>query len=237
MESEKVINQWNNAAKSYSENQRTSPNNITNWQILKELLGDVKNKIVLDAGCGDGCFSNQLKNLGAKVFACDGSKGLLKIAQNDFPEISFKQCNLTQNLPYQDASFDIVVSSLVLMDIDNVDKFFSESARVLKSGGRLIFSITHPCFFPAEWERDQNNERLYKKIKDYWNLSKETLEIWGETTHYHRPITWYSNLLKKYGFLIEQIQESPEDKDVFEQMQPHQKKLPLFICFSCLKRA
>ena len=51
-----VINQWNNVAKVYADVQRTAPNNITNWQILKELLGDISGKKVLDAGCGDGFF-------------------------------------------------------------------------------------------------------------------------------------------------------------------------------------
>lgn len=236
MESKDVINQWDIAAKSYAENQRSAPNNLTNWQIIKDMIGDIKNKTVLDAGCGDGFFSNELSERGAIVTACDGSKELIKIAKSDFKSVKFDVCDLTEELPYNDGEFDLVISSLTLMDIDCLDKFFSESYRVLNSNGKLVFTIVHPCFFQADWEKDENGKKIYKKVSSYWDLNKETLNFWGETTHYHRPLTWYSKLLKKHNFLIEELKENPDDLENFKPIKEHQKRVPLFVCFSCVKK-
>ena len=236
MESEKVINQWNKVAENYSKTQRNSPNNLTNFQALKELLGDVSKKIVLDAGTGDGYFANELKKLGAKVFACDGSSAQIDIAKKEFEGIDFKVCNLTKSLPYESKTFDVVVSSLTLMDIDEIDTFFDEANRILKDDGKLVFSVVHPCFFLGHWDNDENGNKEYKNVKNYWKNSKEILNFWGETTHYHRPITWYSKLIKKHGFLIEEIKENPDDENVFEIIPEHHKRVPLYFCVSCLKR-
>ena len=236
MESEKVIEQWNKVAENYSKTQRNSPNNLTNFEALKELLGDVSGKLVLDAGTGDGYFANELKNLGAKVFACDGSSAQIEIAKNNFSGIDFKICNLTKELPYESNFFDIVVSSLTIMDIDELDEFFSESNRILKSGGRFVFSIVHACFFLGHWDKDENGNKEFKNVRDYWRSSTEVLNFWGETTHYHRPITWYSKLIKKHGFLIEEIKENPDDKNIFEIIPEHHKRVPLYFCVSCVKK-
>ena len=231
-----VINQWDNAAQSYSDNQRNAPNNLTNWQIIKDVIKDFSGKIILDAGCGDGCFSSEMSRLGAVVYACDGSKNLLNIAKSEFQNVDFQVCDLTKKMPYKDNFFDIVVSSLVLMDVEYLDKFFAEAYRVLKKDGHLVFSIVHPCFFQAEWEKDENGVRLYKKVDNYWEKNNEILNFWGETTHFHRPITWYSQKLKENNFLIEEIKENPDDLDKFLPIKPHQKRIPLFMCFSCVKR-
>jgi SAM-dependent methyltransferase len=44
-----------------------------------------------------------------------------------------------ERLPFESASFDVVVSTLVLCTVTDVDQSLSEVARVLKPGGRLLF--------------------------------------------------------------------------------------------------
>ena len=180
-------------------------------------------------------FSNQLKQLGAEVWACDGAESFIEIAKNDFENIDFRVCDLTQKLPYADQSFDFVVSSLVLMDIEKIDTFFVEARRVLKPNGRLVFSIMHPSFFLPDWERDEQGNKIYKKVQKYWGEEKRILNFWGETTHYHRTLSWYSKLLKTAGLAIEEIKENPSDEKTFEGLDERKKRIPLFIAFSCVK--
>ena len=235
MEKDIITQQWNSVAENYSAMQKNAKNDITNKTIIKEIIGDVNGLKVLDAGCGDGSLSSELKSLGADTYAFDGSEKFIEIAKNKYPSVPFKVCDIKKTLPYENSFFDIVVSSLVLMDIDNIEPFLSESHRILKENGRLIFSIVHPSFFQAEWEYGENGEKLVKKIKNYWDCNSEILNIWGETTHFHRPLTWYSKLIKKCGFVIEEISEAPENKEVFDNMKQHQKRIPLFLCFSLKK--
>ena len=222
-------------AKTYASSQCCSQNNLTNYSIINELLGKVKNKNILDAGCGDGYFSHQLKLAGAKVSACDGSKEFVNIAKQTYKEIDFSVSDLTKKLPHKSESFDIIVSSLVVMDIEKIDKFFAEAFRTLKHGGKFVFTIMHPCYFIFDWEKDDNGNKLFRKVDNYNKQTKKTLNFCGETTHYHRTLTWYTSRLKKAGFLIEEFKEFPSNKKAFENMKPHQKRVPLFLGISCVK--
>lgn len=235
MENRRVIKQWNMAAKNYADNQRLHQNNLTNNEIIMEVLGNVSGKIILDAGCGDGYLSSLMRNKGAMVSAFDGAKELIKIAQKDFEGIRFDVLDITKRLPYENQSFDIVVSSLVLMDVQEIEKFFFECHRMLKPNGRLVFSIVHPCFYTADWHTDEKGNRDYKMVENYWHLTKKTNNFWGETTHYHRPLSWYSNALAKAGFVISKMQENPyKPSELKKVVEPHQR-VPLFICFECVK--
>lgn len=48
-------------------------------------------------------------------------------------------------------------------------------------------------------------------------MNEISLNYWGEITHYHRPITWYTKKLKESGFTIEEIKENPDNIDSFYQ--------------------
>lgn len=230
-----VIHQWNNVAKEYAEKQRTAPNNLTNWQIILDVLGNISGKTILDACCGDGFFTNTLSTKCLKVVGFDGSKNLIKIAKHDFRTIDFKVADLREELPYKDNSFDIVCCSLALMDVDEISNFLCEVNRILKPDGKLVFSIIHPCFFKGEWEKDAEGNKLYKKIAEYNEHYTEILNHWGETTHYHRTLSWYSKSIKDAGFCIDEIKENPDNMDKLDYIKPQQRRIPLFICFSCIK--
>ncbi len=235
MKDKKIISQWEEAALEYSREQRYSANNSTDKQIIEESLGDIRGKVILDAGCGDGSFACKLYKQGAKVFACDASKAFIDIAKSEFPNIEYSVADLTEKLPYADSSFDIIVSALTLMDIEDIDNFFIEARRLLKDRGRVVFSIMHPCFFPAPWEKSATGERLYKKVDNYYAIYPTKLHYWGDTMHFHRPISYYSKVISDHGFLIERITENPSDLDILDSVKPHQKRVPLFMCFSLVK--
>jgi len=50
------------------------------------------------------------------------------------------------NLPFEDASFDFATAFMSLMDMPETGRVLAEVFRVLRPGGFLQFSITHPCF-------------------------------------------------------------------------------------------
>lgn len=235
MKDKVIISQWDIAAPKYSREQRYSINNSIDKQIIEESLGDISGKTLLDAGCGDGSFANKLHKKGAKVFACDYSKVFIDIAKREFPNIDYLVADLMGKLPYGDCSFDIIVSALTLMDIENIDCFFIEAHRLLKDYGRLVFSVMHPCFFPAPWEKNKLGEHLYKKVDNYYSNYSVKLNYWGDTTHFHRPISYYSKVISDCGFLIERITENPSNLDILNSNKQHQKRVPLFMCFSLIK--
>ena len=109
---------------------------------ILELMGDAQGKRVLDAGCGGGFYSLWLSERGAKVLGIDVSKEMIRIAKR---KASSKMLDAefmigdVSDLGIEDGTFDLVLSTLVLMDVKELDKAVSELVRVTRDGGILLF--------------------------------------------------------------------------------------------------
>lgn len=113
------------------------------------LLGDVRGRDVLEIGCGAAQGARWLVAAGARVTAFDVSAGQLRqvgvldartgIAVNRLVQAD------AQRLPFADAAFDLAVSAFgALPFVADAAGTVLEVARVLRPGGRLVFSVTHP---------------------------------------------------------------------------------------------
>ncbi len=127
-----------------------------NEACLKEILKVVKNKNVLEVGCGRGFLANELsaKN---NVTACD------IVVSNDlktkYPEVKFKEANI-ENLPFKDGAFDTVITTHTLEHVRDLHKAVAEIKRVAKKQVIIVvprqrpykytFSL-HTQFFPYRW--------------------------------------------------------------------------------------
>jgi malonyl-CoA O-methyltransferase len=58
-----------------------------------------------------------------------------------------------RRLPFADASFDLISSSLMVGDVADLDGWVSEAARVLTPGGHLVYSDFHPSWATNRWQR------------------------------------------------------------------------------------
>lgn len=109
---------------------------------FKEMLGIVKNKRILDIGCGVGSISFYLAQKGAKVTGIDLSANLIEYCKKEAKrrklEIQFKEMN-AQIPDFEDESFDIIVGSRVVHHIPEIEVFFKECMRLLKKGGFIAF--------------------------------------------------------------------------------------------------
>ncbi len=103
------------------------------------LLGDMKNKKVLDVGAGTGRLSLVLSKSGALVTALDVSGKMLQILQNKDKKIETVVGD-AESLPFPDNTFDIVTAAFLVVHLKDPNTFFDEAYRVLKDGGILAFS-------------------------------------------------------------------------------------------------
>ncbi|WP_409452506.1 class I SAM-dependent methyltransferase [Jatrophihabitans sp.] len=112
------------------------------------LLGDVREKTILELGCGAAMCSRWLAAQGAHPVAFDLSAGMLRHAQAGAQatglNVPLVQAD-AQYLPFRDAAFDVAFTSFgAIAFVADSARVMREVARVLKPGGRWIFSTTHP---------------------------------------------------------------------------------------------
>jgi ubiquinone/menaquinone biosynthesis C-methylase UbiE len=102
-------------------------------ELLSQLHGDV-----LEIGAGTGA-NFEYYPVDARVVALEPDPHMLKRAQAKLqPNIDLRQAP-AESLPFGDASFDAVVSTLVLCTVDDVPRSLSEIRRVLRPDGKLVF--------------------------------------------------------------------------------------------------
>lgn len=112
------------------------------------LLGPVAGQRVLELGCGAAAGARWLATEGAAVVGLDLSAGMLRHAraaadQTGVP-VPLVQADALA-LPFRAGSFDIVCTAFGAVPfVDDSDAAMREVARVLRPGGRWVFSVTHP---------------------------------------------------------------------------------------------
>ena len=106
---------------------------------------------VLDVGTGTGVLAVTAARLGAKVTGLDLTPELIEQARENaaiarLPDVAWTQGD-AEDLPYPDASFDVVVSQFGHMFAPRPDVVVAEMRRVLKTGGRVAFATWPPEHF------------------------------------------------------------------------------------------
>lgn len=249
---EKARKDWNRLAGEYQafREEQGTYNELVEVPAMLELIGDVKGKRVLDAGCGYGYYSLLLARSGAMVTGIDISEKMIELAKNNAREASvecqFFVCDLQNLSMLVGNTFDVVVSSIVVGNVDFLEKAFSEVFRVLKQKGIFAFSENHPLL-KGSWEKDGGGKRLHWNIDNYFDRSVRTTE-WRtqdgkiiETSSRHRTVQDYFDALTSSGFLVERLVEpEPTDKtplDNLASMEHHSraKRIPIFILFKARK--
>lgn len=226
-----VIQQWDNAAAAYAEDQEKSEFAESNKAVIEARFKQLNGERVLDLGCGYGWYTDFFTRIGADAVGVDGSEKMIAIAQERYPNLEFTLADIENPLPFDNESFDIVFSNQVLMDIENADFVISECERVLKSGGIFYFGIVHPCFYDCKWLKDENGYCYAKAMERYISDHKMSNEYWGSTAHFHRPLSFYLNAAAKYGFILKEVHEPVSYDGVTKN-----NDLPLFFFAEFIKR-
>ncbi len=132
---------------------------------LLPLLGEIKDKNILDVGAGTGRIAVALQKAGAQVTASDVSDEMLKILKNKNKNISTVVGD-AESLIFPDNTFDLVIATFLIVHLKDPRAFFDEAYRVLKNGGKLVVTNI--------------NQKSAPEVK----TKQGTIKI---TSFYHRP--------------------------------------------------
>lgn len=135
---------------------------------------------ILDAGCGTGRHLGPLLRARSNPVGVDFSRGMLDIARRNYPEVPLALADLQRPLPFENERFDAVLCALIGEHLNELPLALEEMHRVLRAGGRLVFSVYHPEMAAAgkeaNFERSGVEYRLgaYRySMVDYGNLLED----------------------------------------------------------------
>ena len=116
--------------------------------IFDDFLGNenLKDKSLLDAGCGTGLFTKKAIERGAKVTSIDIAPKLVELTKNKNPTAEAIEASLL-NLPFDDNTFDYVISSDVIEHTTNPYEATKELIRVLKPNGKICITVPNRTFW------------------------------------------------------------------------------------------
>jgi len=212
---------------------------ITNKAILERVKKE-KNLKILDAGCGEGYLSRMLAKSDHKVFGIDTCKKLIVAAKRKQVKETKYFVKDFRNTGFPSCFFDIIICHQTIIEIQNPERAFKEFSRILKKNGKLILLFSHPCF---ELNMSQIKKVpfpliYFQKIKvkkDYYLVSG----IKSPSCYFylHLPLSKWSELLEKNGFVIKSIEEPHPPLNALKRNKMWQKKFkkPLFILIEAVK--
>lgn len=195
-----------------------------------ELVGDVSGQRVLDAGCGPGHYVAALRERGAEVVGVDGSAELLDRARarvGDGVELLLHDLNEPLSM-FPEASFDGVVSALVYHHLDERRRFLRELQRVLRPGGWLVLSTSHPV---ADWFSGGGSYFSVERTSVFFDQGGR----W-EVPYWRMPMAVFLDEVLGAGFRLDRLVEPvppPEAREVDERLYRRLTREPAFVVLRC----
>jgi 2-polyprenyl-3-methyl-5-hydroxy-6-metoxy-1,4-benzoquinol methylase len=144
------------------------------WTSFRALLPDLRDKRVLDLGCGFGWHCRYAQEQGARsVIGIDLSEKMLERARSmtQGSVIEYRRCAI-EDIDFAAEQFDIAISSLALHYVQPFDLVCRKVHHCLSPNGLFLFSVEHPIFtaLPAQqWYYGPNGERLHWPLDNYQN--------------------------------------------------------------------
>lgn len=182
--------------------------------MMKLMPGNLNQAEVLDAGCAAGWYTEQFIKLGAQVTAIDLTPEMVEACKRRVGnQATVFACDLSERLPFDNDTFNLIVSSLTLHYIDDWRPTFREFHRILKPGGSLIFSVNHPFMDFTHFDRP--DYFAHELITEVWNK-----KVAGpvEVSYYRRSLQEIMNVTSEQ-FIIDRIVEPQPATEFMDQLE------------------
>lgn len=208
---------------------------------FEAFVGDVADLDVVDLGCGEGTNTRRLARAGARMTGIDLSERLVDHARRseeaDSLSIAYHVGSYSERTPFPDASFDLAISTLALMDGPDLAGAMREAHRLLRPGGSLAFSVLHPCHISPglRWEKDADGrttglvvDRYHDRtpFTEHWRFGgrpppakeEEPIEPFA-VPRFPRTLADWINAIADAGLVIERVEEPMPNQAAIE-VQP-----------------
>jgi len=187
---------YNNWSTQYDTN--INPTRDMEATALRQVLSPLTFDTVLEIGCGTGKNTAWLVTKANRMTCVDFSDKMLAKAKEKIKssDVQFVQADITANWTFGENYYDLVVFSLVLEHIEQLDFIFEEAAKALQSGGYVYIGELHPFKQYAGRKARFETEEGVRVLECY--------------THH---ISDFLLSAKKYGFEFVELNEFFDDDD------------------------
>ena len=221
-------------------------NDLIEIPAFRRMMPDVKDKKILDLGCGYGESDKYYKELGAKsVLGVDISEHMIEIANktNKTNGVEY-EVKAMEDIGQIDDKFDIIMSSLAFHYLKDYTQLVKDIYNLLNDNGYLVFSQEHPfttCTkYTANVKKSHTviDNKYFGLFSDY-NRPGIRTNYWfdADVIKYHRTFTEVINTLVQNGFTIEEIEEPVASEEAVNKKPKYINQLdrPLFLIIKAKK--
>ena len=196
------------------------------WPVTERLLELSPRERALDIACGNGLTSRRLARLGAEVVAFDFAEEMIARAIRRTgrwaDRISYHVLDATTEaalLALGEQRFDVALCHMALVDMAEIAPLTRALARLLRPGGRFVFSVVHPCFnsarvaHVAELEDREGEIVTVYSVKVFNYLTPTVARgaaIAGQPRphiYFHRPLEVLLGACFSVGFVLDALEE------------------------------
>ena len=187
----------------------------------------------LDLGCGEGRVGAELELRGHAIVGVDSSPAMVAMASERHEALVADAAEL----PFEDASFDLVVAYMSVMNFDDPEAGVREAARVLSPRGRMCIAVVHPLDGPGAFEQDEFVIRgsYFEPEAKLWESDRDGIRV----MFFDRalPLERLVRACEDAGLLVEALRE-PRPSPAFVAANPlaeRRLRVPLFIHLRTVK--
>ena len=189
-------------------------------ELLSDIIGFKKGIKVLDVGCGVGSYAIELSNIGAHCIGLDAAEDAIKVInqiQIDFGLNVKGVYGDACNLPFDDETFDVVMSYEFFEHVTDIDLAMKEQIRVLRSGGRLVIeqaNFLNPFgLFDLLVKYPRRTKGEYGGMKWLFTKSKVRENIYGtgwtgKDEDIHTRLWWRMKMKQYFNLEIKEFTSS-----------------------------
>jgi len=199
---------------------------VLNWPAIVRLLELRPGERMLDIACGNGLTSRRLAAMGASVVAFDFAEEMIAHARrrttSDSSRIQYHVLDATDEtalLALGEGQYDAALCNMALFDMAEIDPLMRALYRLLKPGGRFVFSVIHPCFnHPFMAHLVESEDRGGQIVTTY------SVKVFGYLTprpahgvaiidqprpqiYFHRPLQVLLGACFSAGFVLDGLEE------------------------------
>ena len=207
------VTDWNTIADAFSE--MDDPEGRAVLTFIRDKLATFQPKRLLDYGGGDGKFAILCAESLAleEIVTYDAASRMTSLARSLCAD--FKQIRVTEEIAeIQSGIFDVVTFNGVWMCLTSREACLDTLARIatlLRPDGRLVASVTHPCFRTCKFSNyfTDFNDRDYFDDGTLFNVTIQDGKHELRIVDTHWSLTALSSQLNESGFEIENLYELP----------------------------